>query len=285
MTFPYKLASPSQGKSQSSFPSTVFIEDVTNNTKGLQAEKILLQVHALSTSDQDYLIASGQLNSTYVFSACAGYPRGWPHMAKMPGFVYYLAAAACVVCERGDVACRGVAGCIWGCYIATLELGDTVLVQYLSGNENGDSHAALLVARYVGATVDVVLNYDNSSSSSLDVSLGAPRSLRCLDHYLRWDRAISASSADASIDVHHYNHCGPRPDPSPATSPRYAEAYLYPYILKLRIFMVPPSRTAHRHTGCVCTRFLKFRQPSSPRREHTAVDPRLWIFLLSRLYL
>ncbi|KAL4947728.1 hypothetical protein BDW69DRAFT_189927 [Aspergillus filifer] len=182
------------------------LEEATKPTKGLEADEILVQVHTLGISHQDYLIASGHLNSTDFLSVCVGivhdagassgfavgeqvlvsYPavgRTWlkcpaSSATSLPQNVSFASAAALLAEMLPAIYALY--------YMVRLEIGDTVLVQCPSGDENGIAHAADLVAKYLGANmiqhqslgtnsargVDVVL-YHDSSSTSLDIALDA----------------------------------------------------------------------------------------------------------------
>ncbi|KAL4935935.1 hypothetical protein BDV06DRAFT_233836 [Aspergillus oleicola] len=170
------------------------LEEATKPTKGLQADEILLQVHTLGISHQDYLIASGHLNSTDSLSACvgivhdagasSGFAVGEQVLVSYPavGRTWLKCPASSATSLPQNVSFASAAA------LLAERLPAIYALYYMcpSGDENGIAHAADLVAKYLGANViqhqslgtnpargvDVVLYYD-SSSSSLDIALDA----------------------------------------------------------------------------------------------------------------
>ncbi|KAJ0424608.1 hypothetical protein BJY00DRAFT_326526 [Aspergillus carlsbadensis] len=206
-TAPLKIRTPKPGDGPLLLtPDGTLLEEATTSTDTLKANEILIRVHALGIAHHDYLIASGQLDSTEIVSACAG-------------VIHEAGASSGLAVGERVLASHIAAGCTWlKCpassaillpphvsfetaaavlaeglpavyalnYMARVEPEDTVLVQSASGDGSGAAHAAVLAAKYLGANmvvdsgkgdgdysgVDVVLNYDGSSSS-MDASLDA----------------------------------------------------------------------------------------------------------------
>ncbi|KAL2784041.1 hypothetical protein BJX66DRAFT_344395 [Aspergillus keveii] len=206
-TTPLQIRIPKAGEGPLLHTSDdTLLEEATSGTKSLEANEILIRVHALGLSHHDYLIASGKINSTELVSACAGViheagvssgftvgervlvsytaaGRTWlkcpaSSAILLPPHVSFEAAAA--------VLAEGLPVVYALYYMARVEEGDTVLVRCADGDTSGAAHAAVLAAKYLGANVviasgdgdeaysgvDAVLNY-SGSSNSINASLDA----------------------------------------------------------------------------------------------------------------
>ncbi|KAL2845826.1 hypothetical protein BJX68DRAFT_277264 [Aspergillus pseudodeflectus] len=204
-----RIPKPGEGPLLST-PDGTLLEEVTSSTHPLKTDEILIRVHALGTSHHDYLIASGHLNSTDLVSVCAGVIH---EAGASSGFAagervlvsYTAAGRTWLKCLASSAvllpphvsfvtAAAVLAEGLWAVYalyhVARVEEGDTVLVLCADGDGvgSGAAHAAVLAAKYAGANVvvasgegdgdhsgiDVVLNYDSSSSVEASLDTLAP---------------------------------------------------------------------------------------------------------------